>query len=195
MHNLTVKDAMVKKVITATADQTVQAGAQTMAKNDVGLLVICDHSESCKNGVCENCHPIGIVTREDIVNKLIQHNKSPTELTLRDIMNMPVVTCLPADTVQAVAQTMLKYGFKRMPVIDSGKLVGLISYREIIKVTPDEVQTLHRKFLEDDSDTPIVRDAKSQDGNCEVCENFTDNLVLANGKWACETCVETSAEL
>jgi len=87
---------------------------------------------------------------------------------------------------------MLKYGFKRMPVVDQGNLIGLISYREIIKVTPEEVSTLREQLLKDE---PVFYPKKRGPGNCEVCENYADDLSNKNGKWVCTNCIETTAEI
>ena len=76
-----VKDAMVSDVVTAVATQTVLDASKIMKENDVGSVI-----------VVENNKPIGIVTREDIVNKVTAENKLPEVpkeelLTSEDIYN------------------------------------------------------------------------------------------------------------
>lgn len=181
--DIKVKDVMIRDVVTASPDQTVQEGAKTMSEKDVGLLVI-----------CENNRPIGVVTREDVVDKVVSNNKIPSNILLRDIMSMSLVACSPEDTLDKVSVEMLKYGYKRLPVLSNNILVGLISYREILKATPRAFDLLREKFMEDE---PIFkrRSLRSSEGECEVCENYSDNLKLLNGKWVCQTCLDTSAEL
>jgi CBS domain-containing protein len=189
-----IRDIMVTQVITALPEQSVQEGSIIMAKNDVGLLVIC---ESCNGCVCKDCKPTGVVTREDIINKVSQHNKLPSELTLRDIMSPNTQSCSPEEPVEKVVMRMLQFGFKRMPVIEGDKLVGLVSYREILKIAPGSFEILREKFLQDDPMEEPLKfiDRKPTQGNCETCENYSDSLKQLNGKWFCGNCIETSSEL
>ena len=71
-----VKDAMVSRVVTAMPSQTVLKHRKKMKKEDVGSLVIIEGSK-----------PIGILTREDIVNKVVAKNLSPSKMLIQDVMS------------------------------------------------------------------------------------------------------------
>lgn len=176
-----VKDAMVARVVTARPSQTVLEGSRLMKKEDVGSVIICEGNK-----------PIGIVTREDVVNKVVAKDMKPSEIKLKEIMNTPLITCSPDNDLADVARTMTKYGYERIPVVSLGRLVGIISDREIAKVAPAAIEILReRLFIEGEPST--IEEFNS--GECELCGNFSEMLHNVNDRWVCDTCKEESSEL
>ena len=176
-----VKDAMITRVITARPNQTVLEASKIMKKEDVGSVII-----------CEGTKPVGIVTREDIVNKITAENKLASEVLLKDIMSKKLVTCPPDCDISEVARLMSKYQYERIPVVLMGKLVGIISAREVAKVAPPalEIMTEHLRIEEPPQ---IIEETNS--GECELCGNYSEELYNVNDKWVCENCKEEAAEL
>ena len=174
-----VKDAMVSKVATIMPSQTAVEAAKKMKIVDVGLLVVVEDSK-----------PIGVVTREDIVNKVVSENQDPNTTEVRKIMNMPVVSVSIDTDLSAAARIMVEHGFQRLPVISSGKLVGLISDREVLKVAPAAIEILReRLFMKDDvSGLEKSSEPETQEGECEICGNYDDSLENINDKWVCSSC-------
>jgi CBS domain-containing protein len=180
MPNLKVSDAMVKTVIEISPDVNIQQAAQAMREKDVGMLV-----------VCENNQIIGVITREDLVNNILAENKNPSEITIRDQMTMNPMTCAPSDNLIKIAKIMITHGYKRLPVLFEGKLVGLISYQEVIKVLPAEADLLEEiQNKMDGSELPQKKRSSLTAGECESCSNFDANLKDINGKWLCPECVD-----
>ncbi len=177
-----VKDAMIKNVITGKPDQTVFEGSKVMREKDIGSLII-----------VENSKPIGIVTREDIVNKVTAENKLASEVLLKDIMSRNLVTCPPDCDISEVARVMSRYQYERIPVVSKGKLVGIISTREVAKVAPAalEILTEHLRIEQPPEQPPEETIA----GECELCGNFSEELHHVNGLWVCENCMEEAQEL
>lgn len=175
-----VKDAMVAKVVTATPSQTVLEATMIMKKEDVGSVII-----------IENGQPMGIATREDIINKVASEDKQASKVLLRDIMSKTLVTCTPESDISEVAKVMSKHGFERIPVVDNGSLVGIISAREIASVAPAVIEVL-TEHIRIEEPQHIDKDVMADE--CELCGNFSENLRLANGKWVCDNCKE-EAEL
>ena len=175
-----VKDAMVSDVVTAVATQTVLDASKIMKENDVGSVI-----------VVENNKPIGIVTREDIVNKVTAENKLPEKVLLNEVMSKNIVSCPSSCDIAEAAKEMSRCGFERIPIIDAGKLVGIISTREIAKVGPAviEILTEHLRIEE-----PERFEEEAPEGGCELCGNYSDKLISVNGKWVCDTCKD-EAEL
>jgi CBS domain-containing protein len=176
-----VRDAMVNRVVTATSGQTVLDGSKTMKKEDVGSLIICEGSK-----------PIGIVTREDVVDKVASKDLLPSKILLKDIMSRNLVTCTPDADISEAAALMSKNKYERIPVVSMGKLIGIISTREIAKVAPSalEVLTEHLR-IEDMMDVP----EETNSGECELCGNYSEELHNINDKWVCDSCREESEEL
>lgn len=176
-----VSEAMVARVITARPSQTVAEGSQIMRDEGVGLLVL------VKGRV-----PVGVVTREDIVNKVTAKDLLASKILLRDIMSPTVITCSPDDDLATVARKMVKYGYERLPVVSLGKLVGLISAREIAKVAPAAIEILReRLFIEEPP--PIIPEFNA--GDCELCGCFCEMLHNVNDRWVCDTCKDEALEL
>ena len=177
---ISVRDAMVTRVVTGRADQTVQEGAEIMRREDVGSLIICEGSSL-----------LGIITREDIVNKIVSKDTKASEIKLNEIMNSPVVTVLPEDDLADAARKMTRYGFERLPVVEADKLIGIISDREIAKVAPAAIEILRERLLIEEP----TRFEETTSGDCELCGNFSEELFNVNSRWACPTCREEAEEL
>ena len=133
-----VKDAMVNRVVTAKPSQTVYEGSQIMLNEDVGSLILTEGSK-----------PIGIVTREDIINKVTAKDKKASEVKLKDIMSKNIISISPDADISEAARLMSKHGFERLPIIHINKLVGIISTREIAKVAPAAIEILRERLLTD----------------------------------------------
>ncbi len=179
--NLKVKDAMVTPTITGTPEQTIEEAAKKMRENNVGSLII------ISDGI-----PVGIITREDIVNKVTAENKIPSKILVREIQTNSLVTCSPETDISEAALTMSKYRYERLPVVSEGKLIGIISTREVAKVAPAilEIATEHLRIEE----PPQILLEKTG-GECEVCGNYSDILQQIEDQWICDKCKDDMTEL
>ncbi len=178
--DILVKDSMVPDVIIASPDVTVMDGANIMRKKDVGSLIICDGEK-----------PIGIVTREDIVNKVTSRGLMAKDVKIGDIMSKAIITTTPDEDIGDAARKMTKYGYERLPVLEDGNLVGIISDREIAKVCPAAIEILRERLL---MDAPAQFE-ENTNGDCELCGNYSDDLMSINSKWTCPNCKDEAAEL
>lgn len=171
-----VKDAMVSRVVTAVPSQTVLEASRIMKKEDVGSLVI-----------VEGSRPISILTREDIVNKVVVKDMPASNVLIKDVMSNKLVTILPDSDISEAARIMSKHKYERVPVVSMGKLIGILSSREIAKVAPAalEVMTEHLRIEE-----PQRFDDAIQVGECEKCGNYSEELHNVNDIWVCGTCKE-----
>jgi CBS domain-containing protein len=176
-----VKDAMVKRVITARLSQTAFDASKTMKKEDVGSVI-----------VVEGNKPIGIVTREDIVNKITAKDLQASKISLKEIMTNDLITCPPDCDIAEAARLMSKYQYERIPIVSMGKLVGIISTREIAKVAPAalEIATEHLRIQ-----GPEAVEGETNSGECELCGNYSEELHNVNDKWVCDSCKEEAEEL
>ena len=183
--DIQVKDAMIKKVLTATPGQTIHEASKMMKDQDVGSLII-----------CEGKKPVGIITREDIVLKVAAEDKKSSEVKVKDIMTTNLVTITPEDDLADAARMMTKYGFERLPVVSLDKLIGIISDREIAKICPAAIEILReRLMLKDGDDIGEKSVIETTSGDCELCGNYKEVLKNIGGKWVCETCKEEAAEI
>jgi Zn finger protein HypA/HybF involved in hydrogenase expression len=80
---------------------------------------------------------------------------------------------------------MSKHKYERVPVVSMGKLVGIISAREIARVAPAalEIATEHLRIEE-----PESFEEETQEGECEKCGNYSEELHNVNDLWICDSC-------
>jgi len=171
-----VKDAMVLRAITGAPDQTILEASKVMKDQDIGSLIITDGNS-----------PIGIITREDIVGKVVAANLQPSSVLVKDVMSKNLVTVGQEEDISEAARLMSKNMYERIPVVSDGMLIGIISTREIARVAPAalEVMTEHLRIQE-----PGSFDDGVQSGDCEKCGNYSDNLKNVNDSWLCDSCGE-----
>ena len=176
-----VKDAMVTRVVTARPSQTVFQVSKIMKKEGVGSVII-----------CEGNAPIGIATREDIVDHVTAKDKLASKVIVKDIMSKNLVFCPPECDISEAARLMSKNKFERIPVVSMGKLVGIISTREIARVAPAalEIAKEHLRIEE-----PEKFEEETNEGECELCGNYSEELHNINDKWVCDSCKEEAEEL
>lgn len=177
-----VKDAMIKQVVTARSSESVCIGAKKMKKRDVGSLIICEKNK-----------PIGIVTREDMIDKVVAKDIRCSKILLKDIMNRGLITTTPDADISEAAKLMSKHGYERIPVCNMGKLVGIISTREVAKVAPAAIEILRERLLIEEPEK--FAEDEFTEGECELCANYSAELRNVNDRWVCVNCKEEAGEL
>jgi CBS domain-containing protein len=118
-----VNEIMVRKVITAKPETSLTDVARSMHKNRIGSIVI-----------VQNERPVGILTESDFI-KLVARGTDMKNAAVEDFMHRDVVTCEPAVTVVDALMIMRSEKLRHLPVVKRGKLVGIISIRDLIAAT------------------------------------------------------------
>jgi len=172
-----VKKMMIKKPLTAKTTDTVMEVAKKMAENRVGSAVI------ERNG-----NPVGIITETDFTKKIVSLGKDPSKIAAEEIMSSPLVFVGPDDDYTEAVEKMKKHKVKRLPVIDNGKVVGIITATDIARAVPDFVEILTERMNMRMS-KPMLETAITS-GICEVCGNYSEFLVYEDDQWVCENCRE-----
>jgi len=75
--------------------------------------------------------PIGIVTERDIVRKIVAAGFDCSKVRIADIMSSPIISIPPDATVEQASELMSTYKIRRLPVIQEGKVVGIIAANDI----------------------------------------------------------------
>ena len=130
-----VKDVMTNPVITV--DETAPANkvAQLMQDNKVGCVIVVD-----KTG-----NAIGIITERDLVVRVLAKNVSPTGAKAKEFMTKPLVTVDPDNDVSSAARMMSKKDIRRLGVLYKGKLVGIVSSKDILDVMPEMLEIMQER--------------------------------------------------
>jgi CBS domain-containing protein len=119
-HILNSKDE--HKVYTITPSSSVFDAVKLMAEKSIGALV-----------VMEGEKVVGIITERDYARKIVLMSRSSKETTVRDIMTTAVRYVHPNQTSEECMVLMTEHRLRHLPVMDQGKLVGLISIGDLVK--------------------------------------------------------------
>jgi CBS domain-containing protein len=92
--------------------------------------------------VTNNGRPIGIITERNILERIVEPRLDPSTVRVKDIMSSPVVTIDPNAAVEEAAQIMARKHIKKLPVVDGGKIVGVISTSDIVRTSPTQLGIL-----------------------------------------------------
>ena len=113
-----------RKVVTVQPSDTVAAAAKILGENRFGVVVVSTDGDSIA----------GIVSERDIVRELGVLGADLLNKPVSEIMTSTVRTCNEDDTVERLMQIMTEHKFRHLPVTEDGKLIGLISIGDIVKV-------------------------------------------------------------
>ena len=174
--DILVRDIMSRPPITSRENETMAAVSKLMGKHDIGCVIIVDKSGN----------PAGIITERDVVQRVAARNLLPSELKVADMMSKPVATIGPTATVNEAAKIMNSRKIRRLGVIDGGKLVGIVTMKDILQVTPAIIDLASEKSRAGLS-SPRTR-ATALGGYCDECETWSDNLVQKDGVFLCPDC-------
>ncbi len=173
--DILVRDIMSRPPITAKETETVAGVSKLMGKHDIGCVIIVD-----KTG-----NPAGIITERDIVQRVAAKNVLPSELNVSQTMSKPVATISPGATVNDAAKFMNQRKIRRLAVIDAGKLVGIVTMKDILQVTPAIIDLATEKSR---AGLTSPRSRVALGGYCDECETWSDNLVQKDGTFLCPDC-------
>ncbi|MBQ1071654.1 CBS domain-containing protein [Micromonospora sp. C31] len=116
----TVGEFMTTRLVTMDGNDTLIAAAQEMRDSAIGDVVVTDGDDV-----------IGIVTDRDITVRGVAENMDPNSTPLNLITSKDVITVSQYDDAVAAADLMRTYAVRRLPVIDDGRLVGLVSMGDL----------------------------------------------------------------
>jgi len=127
---LYVKDIMTRWVATVDPKRTVRDAATIMAKANAGSLIIMDKMK-----------PIGIVTEGDI-SRALAKGADPDKVAIRKIMSKKLITVSPNLRVEEAAKLMAEKQVKKLPVLEDGGVVGIVTQTDIVASSFDLVTSL-----------------------------------------------------
>ena len=176
---VTVHDAMTSSVITVSPKTSVVAAAVLMTRFKIGSLVIKDETEVK-----------GLITKSDIIAKVVSQDKSASDITIDEIMTKNLIITDPGSELNQAARVMAKNNIRRLPVVNHGILVGILTSTDVLRVSPELMELLvENARMENETD---YRDSTNNPvpGTCENCGNYVDYLEINDGKFVCEECKE-----
>lgn len=170
MEAVLVRDIMTPAPVAVPPSASVYEAARLMRGRNIGSLL-----------VMEGARPVGIVTERDFVTKVLAEGANPRELRVGDVMSSPLLTVPPTLGVEEAARLMARKGVRRLPVSDRGRLVGLVTERDIVAALPSLAEVTHRSGGALDGGGAALT-------ACDSCLGLTDGSRRVDGQVVCENC-------
>jgi signal-transduction protein with cAMP-binding, CBS, and nucleotidyltransferase domain len=129
-----VHQIMRENVVTVGEDALIKDISHTMKEKGVGSVIIVDGKK-----------PLGIVTEQDLVRKVIAQGMDPQMTKVNQVMERRMVSVESSRDLADAVALMGNSEVKHLPVIDHGKLVGIITAKDIIRIEPYFIEMLQFK--------------------------------------------------
>ncbi|MFH1722392.1 MAG: CBS domain-containing protein [Candidatus Altiarchaeota archaeon] len=172
-----VGDVMTKGVICISPKDSVQVAAELMKEHDIDSVLVMDGTKG-----------VGIVTERDIICKIVAEREDPKKTPVSASMASPLITIGPDEDIDEAARIMRNENIRRLVVMDSDNIVGIISDFDITKVEPALHLLIEEKSKWNISDISNVGEGRIT-GECEECGNYSENLSSGRGRLLCADCI------
>lgn len=124
-----LKSKADKSVFTISPDAPVYDALKLMAERSIGAVIVLEDDEV-----------VGIVTERDYARKVVLKNRSSDTTRVREIMTEAVIYVQPTDTNESCMALMTERRLRHLPVMEDGKLIGIISIGDLVKDIISEQQ-------------------------------------------------------
>jgi CBS domain-containing protein len=130
-----------QRMVTIRPDATIATAVHRLALERIGALVVSEDGRTIA----------GILSERDVIRGLAEDGGDimGTDRRVADLMTRNVTTCRPDDQVKAIMAEMTRRRFRHVPVLDNGRLVGIVSIGDVVKSRLEEMEL----------ETLVLRDA------------------------------------
>lgn len=111
---------MTKKVVTVETSDPVKKALQLMVEKDIGNVIVVEEGKT-----------VGILTERDVMRKCVQ-GKDVLEAKVGSVMSSPLITATPKMEAFEAMEKMRKNKIRRLPIVENGKLLGVVTERDLI---------------------------------------------------------------
>ncbi|MEK6926137.1 MAG: CBS domain-containing protein [Nanoarchaeota archaeon] len=180
MERILVSDIMTRDPITTKPDTNLLECARQMVKKKAGSLLLVDKKRL-----------VGFISRKDILWALVKKSKEDlSKIKAIEISPKKIATTKPSATIKEAVEKMKNLKFERLPVIQNGQLVGMLTVRDILNFNPEiypELDEFDQIREETEKLKRIKKIQNTKEGICEECGNY-DVLFRVHGNLICDTC-------
>lgn len=130
-----IRDVMTNRVVKIHPEESVSVAARTLQHYNIGALPVCSYD----GDLC------GVVTDRDLVTRCLASGQKPENMKVRDVMTNQVVSASPEMDTSMAARLMGSRQVRRLPVVENGKLCGMVSLGDLAKkeeTNPDAADAL-----------------------------------------------------
>ncbi|HXS85873.1 MAG TPA: CBS domain-containing protein [Mycobacterium sp.] len=122
-------------VVTINPEATVAELLAGLAEHNIGAMVVAG-PDGLK----------GIVSERDVVRQLHAHGASLLSQPVEKIMTSMISTCSKSDTVDSLTLLMTEHRVRHVPVLEDGKLIGIVSIGDVVKTRMEELESEHEQL-------------------------------------------------
>ena len=119
-----VEDLMSSKVVTISSESTAFDAARELLDHDIGCIIVVDGNKV-----------VGIVTKSDIIREAVVKRLDPQKIGVESVMTKPVLTIDGGRTLADASVLMSKHNITKLPVLEKGELVGIITSTDLVRRT------------------------------------------------------------
>jgi CBS domain-containing protein len=130
MNVTAILSAKGANVVTIEPTATLAKAAARLAERHIGALVVTGPDDRV----------IGILSERDVVFALAGRGAEALDMPLSEAMTRKVFTCRPGDTVLSIMEQMTGGKFRHVPVVEEGRLAGIVSIGDVVKLRLHEME-------------------------------------------------------
>jgi CBS domain-containing protein len=175
------KDVMSAPVITVDDSESSARVSELMVEHNIGSIIVVNRKKN----------PLGIITERDIVKRVAAKNLLPAKVKASEIMSKPLMTIDSVTGITDAMRRMRASRIERLGVIEKGKLAGIVSSSDILRITPALIDIASEKSL---IGAVPERERVGLTGYCDQCGSWSENLKQGDGKFLCDDCVSDLEE-
>ena len=120
-----------RSVVTIGVDATIEDAVALLRRKGIGAVVVSEDGATVE----------GILSERDIVHALAERGGRLLELPVSALMTRQVFTCKPADGIAELMAEMTDRRIRHLPVVENGRLAGIVSIGDVVKNRLDEVES------------------------------------------------------
>jgi len=173
--NFLVREAMKVNPLTVKPLTSVEEVAIIMRDAGIGNCIVVSNK------------PIGIITESDIIKKVVAENRYARDLKVEEIMSSPVIVIDPYSPLEEAMKTMGKCNIRRLPVVERGKLIGIVTHKDISRISPI-LHEISREWYDISKVDKEYIEGRVFSGKCEDCGTLSTNLRNIDDRLLCEDC-------
>ena len=106
---------------------SVRDVARTMSERNIGAIAVLDSGKL-----------VGIFSERDVLTRIVAEGRNPDDTRVESVMTKDIIVAAPADDINDALQKMQDCNCRHLPVVHGGRLVGMISIRDLLQVDDDD---------------------------------------------------------
>jgi len=176
---ISAAEAMTERPILLSSNDSITKCAEQMEQNHVGAII-----------VTEKDSPVGIITEQDIVRKIIARDLNHSKMKISEIMEKELTTISPEKDIFEALLVMRDMNIRHLPVTDGKKMLGLLTLKDILKIEPQLFDLLVEKFEVREEARKPINNQTDNEGICQTCGQYSDNLSEKDNLLLCSICLK-----